>query len=124
MQTIERDSFFIDGTWRAAESDRSYDVISPRSEERAGCFPVASREDIDGPVAAARKAFDEGPWPRLSPAERAEYSVASRQEARSVRTNWRRTSPSVDEYLQSRTISMDPGAVMPEEVTRGVRRGG
>ncbi|SER28137.1 aldehyde dehydrogenase family protein [Arthrobacter sp. OV608] len=73
MQTVERDSFFLDRTWRAAKSDRSYDVISPRSEERAGCFPAASREDIDDAVAAARKAFDEGPWPRISPAERAEY---------------------------------------------------
>lgn len=30
----------------------------------------------------------------------------------------------VDEYLRSRTISLHPDAVMPEEVTRGVRRGG
>ena len=30
----------------------------------------------------------------------------------------------VDEYLHSRTISMDPGTAMPEEVTRGVHRGG
>ena len=70
---IEHDSFFINGAWRAAKSDRSFDVISPRSEERVGRVPAASREDIDDAVAAARRAFDEGPWPRMSPAERAEY---------------------------------------------------
>ena len=70
---VEHDSFFIDGAWRAAKSDRTFDVISPRSEELVGRVPAASREDIDDAVAAARKAFDEGPWPRMSPAERAEY---------------------------------------------------
>lgn len=70
---IEHDSFFIDGAWRAAKSDRSFDVISPRSEELVGRVPAASREDIDEAVAAARRAFDEGPWPRMSPAERAGY---------------------------------------------------
>lgn len=70
---IEHDSFFIDGAWRAAKSDRSFDVISPRSEELVGRVPAASREDIDDAVAAARRAFDDGPWPRMSPAERADY---------------------------------------------------
>lgn len=70
---IEHTSFFIDGAWRAAQSDRSFDVISPRSEERIGRVPAASRADIDDAVAAARRAFDEGPWPQMSPRERAEY---------------------------------------------------
>lgn len=70
---IEYDSFFIDGTWSAAKSDRTFDVVSPRSEELIGRVPAASREDIDDAVAAARRAFDDGPWPRLSPGERAEY---------------------------------------------------
>ena len=72
MQPIDHTSFFIDGAWRAAKSDRSFDVISPRSEERVGRVPAASRADIDDAVAAARRAFDEGPWPRMSPGERAE----------------------------------------------------
>lgn len=69
----EHNSFFIDGAWRAAKSDRSFDVISPRSEKQVGRVAAASREDIDDAVAAARRAFDEGPWPRMSPSERAEY---------------------------------------------------
>lgn len=70
---IEHDSFFIDGAWRAAKSDRTFDVVSPRSEQLVGRVPAASQDDIDDAVAAARRAFDEGPWPRLTPAERAEY---------------------------------------------------
>lgn len=70
---IEYDSFYIDGAWRAAKSDKTFDVISPRSEQVVGRVPAASRDDIDDAVAAARRAFDEGPWPRLSPVERAEY---------------------------------------------------
>ena len=70
---VEHDSFFIDGAWRAAKSERTFDVISPRSEELVGRVPAASKEDIDDAVAAARRAFDEGPWPHMTPAERAEY---------------------------------------------------
>lgn len=73
MQTTDYNSFYIDGEWRLAKSDRTMDVVSPRSGERIGRVPAASRADIDDAVAAARKAFDEGPWPRMSPAERAEY---------------------------------------------------
>lgn len=73
MTTLDHSAFFIDGAWRAAESDACFDVISPRSEQRIGRVPAASRTDIDAAVAAARKAFDEGAWPRLTPAERAGY---------------------------------------------------
>ena len=79
-------AFFIDGAWRPAQSDDHFDIISPRSEERIGRVPAASTADIDAAVAAARRAFDEGEWPRLTPAERADYltrmadAIAKRQE--------------------------------------------
>jgi len=38
-----------------------------------GEWPEASREDVEGAIAAARKAFDTGPWPRMSGKERASY---------------------------------------------------
>ncbi|RZB14216.1 aldehyde dehydrogenase family protein [Streptomyces sp. F001] len=41
-------------------------MISPRSEQRIGRVPAASKEDIDSAVAAARHAFDAGEWPRLT----------------------------------------------------------
>ena len=73
MSTLDHEAFFIDGSWRQAEGADHFDVISPRSEQRIGRVPAASRADIDAAVAAARKAFDEGEWPRLTPAERADY---------------------------------------------------
>ena len=86
MATIDHQAFFIDGAWRAAQTDDRFDIISPRSEQVIGHVPAASRADIDAAVAAARKAFDQGEWPRLTPAERADYltrmadAVAKRQE--------------------------------------------
>ncbi len=38
-----------------------------------GEFPEASRADVEQAILAARKAFDEGPWPRMSGKERASY---------------------------------------------------
>ncbi|MFG2658617.1 aldehyde dehydrogenase [Streptomyces sp. NPDC048425] len=73
MTTIDHKAFFINGTWRAADGTDRFDVISPRSEQRIGSVPAASKEDIDAAVAAARHAFDEGEWPRLTPAERADH---------------------------------------------------
>jgi acyl-CoA reductase-like NAD-dependent aldehyde dehydrogenase len=47
-------------------------VISPATEEVVGHVPLAEDADVDRAVAAAREAFDQGPWPRKAPAERAE----------------------------------------------------
>jgi acyl-CoA reductase-like NAD-dependent aldehyde dehydrogenase len=47
-------------------------VISPHSEELIGETPQATQGDVDRAVAAARKAFDDGPWPRLAVSERME----------------------------------------------------
>jgi len=69
---IVHDSFFIGGRWVAPESDDSFEVISPITEEVYGRIPVAVPADIDRAVAAARHAFDEGEWPRMSVDERCE----------------------------------------------------
>ncbi|WP_425826491.1 aldehyde dehydrogenase [Streptomyces fractus] len=70
---IDHNAFFIDGAWRKATGTDHFDVISPRSEQRIGSVPAATRHDIDMAVDAARRAFDEGEWPRLTPVERADY---------------------------------------------------
>jgi len=65
------DQFFIDGAWVRASTKATLDLISPNSEE---CFlqvAEGKESDIDLAVSAARQAFDEGPWPRLTPFERA-----------------------------------------------------
>jgi acyl-CoA reductase-like NAD-dependent aldehyde dehydrogenase len=69
------DKVFIGGRWVAPSGSGTLDVISPITEERLASIPETTTADIDAAVAAARTAFDEGPWPRMSPAERAGYLV-------------------------------------------------
>src|SRR5690242_2705940 len=67
------DRFFIGGAWVEPSSDAAIDVIDSGTEELFFRVAEAQAADIDRAVAAARTAFDEGPWPSLSHAERAEY---------------------------------------------------
>ncbi len=64
------DTFFIGGEFVKPETDAIIDVVSPHTEQVIGQVPDASPADIDKAVAAARDAFDNGPWPRMSPEER------------------------------------------------------
>ncbi|GGQ41898.1 betaine-aldehyde dehydrogenase [Actinomadura coerulea] len=68
----EHDRLFIGGEWAAPAGTGVIDVVSPHTEEVIGRVPEGTEGDIDAAVAAARRAFDEGPWPRMTPAERAE----------------------------------------------------
>ncbi len=72
LRTRTYDSIFAGGRFVAAQSGRRADVISPRTEEVIGQVPLAGAADVDRAVAAARTAFDDGEWPRWSPAERAD----------------------------------------------------
>ncbi len=65
------DRLFIGGEWVSPAGTGTIDVINPTTEEVMGRVPDATTADIDRAVAAARTAFDEGPWPRMTPAERA-----------------------------------------------------
>jgi aldehyde dehydrogenase (NAD+) len=65
-------AFFIDGSMRAPCSTERVDVIHPANEEVVGSVPMSTPEDMAAAIAAARRAFDEGPWPHTPPDERAE----------------------------------------------------
>ena len=67
------DKLFIDGAWVAPQSGRQITVLAPATEEVFLTVAEADVADIDRAVAAARKAFDDGPWPRLTHAQRAGY---------------------------------------------------
>jgi aldehyde dehydrogenase (NAD+) len=69
---LEFDRLFIGGDWVAPVDSDVLVVHSPATGEVVGRVPRASAGDVDAAVAAARKAFDEGPWPRMSMVERAE----------------------------------------------------
>lgn len=68
-----RTRFFIDGRWREPTGTERFDLISPVTEEVTLSVPAGAAHDIDLAIAAARHAFDQGPWPRLTPSERAHY---------------------------------------------------
>jgi aldehyde dehydrogenase (NAD+) len=70
--SLDRSTFFIDGDWAAPASGDTIEVVSPHTEQVVATVPEGSNADIDAAVAAARRAFDHGPWPRLSPEERIE----------------------------------------------------
>ncbi|ATQ29761.1 aldehyde dehydrogenase [Rhodococcus ruber Chol-4] len=75
IQLKSYDKLFIGGSWVEPSSDAVIEVISPINGEVIATVPEAREADMDRAVAAARKAFDEGPWPRMTPAERAEILV-------------------------------------------------
>lgn len=61
----------IGANWADPSSDSAIDVINPADETAIGRIADAAAEDVDRAVMAARKAFDEGPWPHMKPGERA-----------------------------------------------------
>ncbi|MBK6737923.1 MAG: aldehyde dehydrogenase family protein [Haliea sp.] len=55
---------YIDGVIRQAEGDKTYPNISPWTGAPVGRAADASAADVDAAIAAARRAFDQGDWPR------------------------------------------------------------
>ncbi|MGX1675524.1 aldehyde dehydrogenase family protein [Streptomyces sp. NPDC055400] len=62
---------YIDGKWSEGSGDTALAVINPATGAQLADVPQATVADIDDAVLAARRAFDEGPWGRTTPAERA-----------------------------------------------------
>ncbi|MCZ7526537.1 MAG: aldehyde dehydrogenase family protein [Acidimicrobiia bacterium] len=61
----------MDGEWTSDGAVGSLEVIDPATEDRIGTVPEASTKTAVTAIEAARRAFDEGPWPWMKPAERA-----------------------------------------------------
>ena len=74
------DRFYIGGEWVQPSSNSMIDVIDSASEELYFSIAEAQAADMDRAIAAAKQAFDEGPWPRMSHAERAGYMRALSKE--------------------------------------------
>lgn len=71
---------FIGGAWVEPASDDKLSIVSPSTEQVIATVPSASAADVDAAVAFARRAFDEGPWPKMTAAERAGYLSRIRDE--------------------------------------------
>src|ERR1700753_2951289 len=67
----EYDKLFIGGKWTEPSTSEVIEVHCPATGEYVGKVPMAAAADVDAAVAAARAAFDSGPWPSTPPKERA-----------------------------------------------------
>src|SRR5580692_8511888 len=61
---------FIDGQYVDAIGGKTFDAVNPATGEVIARVAEADYGDVDLAVRAARRAFDEGPWPRMAVAER------------------------------------------------------
>lgn len=67
------DKMFIGGQWVEPSTSRKIPIVNPATGVKDTEVAEAMEADIDRAVAAARRAFDSGPWPRMTPVERAGY---------------------------------------------------
>jgi len=61
----------IGGEWLDAKSGKTFEVFNPADGQVIAHVAAGDKEDIALAVAAARKAFDNGPWTKMTPAQRA-----------------------------------------------------
>ncbi|MGA9674428.1 MAG: aldehyde dehydrogenase [Mycobacterium sp.] len=64
------EKLFIGGSWVSPDTGDTFEVISPHTEAPIALVAAAGPADVDAAVTSARTAFDDGPWPRLDPADR------------------------------------------------------
>src|ERR1700744_5551671 len=67
---VDTYQLYIDGRWVEPQGGR-YDDIDPATEQTIATAPDASVAQVGEAIAAARRAFDEGPWGRMTSNDRA-----------------------------------------------------
>jgi betaine-aldehyde dehydrogenase len=79
-------NMWVNGEWVAARSDKARKIVNPADQSVLAEVSDASAEDVCTAVAAARRAFDEGPWTKLAGRERGSmlYRVAEAIRARAA----------------------------------------
>ena len=70
-----RDTIFVGGKWTKPNSTKKLEVISAFTEQPIATVPLGDAADVDAAVAATRKAFDTGLWPKMSVQERVAGAV-------------------------------------------------
>ena len=90
------DRLFIGGEWVSPSSTATILVTDSASEQPYLRVPEAQVDDVHAAVGAARRAFDDGPWPQLSHVERAGYlraiAAGLRERAGDLADAWTRQS--------------------------------
>ena len=95
--TARRPQLYVGGAWVDASGDETVSVVNPATEEVIVEVPQGTVADVEAAIGAARRAFDEGPWPRMTPRERVRHArplrrnrgVASRRPRRPDRRRGR-----------------------------------
>jgi acyl-CoA reductase-like NAD-dependent aldehyde dehydrogenase len=64
------DQLFINGEWTDAQDGGTFETLNPATGEVLATVAEARAEDVSAAAAAARAAFDAGPWPRMDAADR------------------------------------------------------
>src|ERR1700759_1430693 len=67
---VKDQPLFIGGKWQDSVSGKTFPTTNPATGEVICQVAEGDKADVDLAVKAARKAFEEGPWPRMSAAER------------------------------------------------------
>ncbi|MFI2478574.1 aldehyde dehydrogenase family protein [Nocardia xishanensis] len=131
------DQQFIGGEWRESASDDLVQIVMPSTGRVIAEASAPSPTDADAAVVAARAAFDEGPWPRMSPTDRAEICArwADELEARLDTLNRAWTFESgyprahgeainnrLAKKLWRRAIDLAPGLVWEEKRAQSASR--
>src|ERR1700684_2649715 len=63
----------IGGKWVAAKSGKTFETINPANEEVLALAAEGDKADVDEAVKVARKAYEEGKWPKMGPHQRTRY---------------------------------------------------
>ncbi len=94
-KTIDDTNFaklYIGGKWVKPSTDRTLSVVSPVTEEVVYQVAEADIDDVNAAIESARQAFEDGPWPQMSPLERAkvleDYAKALRARSEDFATSW------------------------------------
>ncbi|HLE55827.1 MAG TPA: aldehyde dehydrogenase family protein, partial [Rhodothermia bacterium] len=66
---------FINNQFVPSVDGKAFDTLNPTTNQPITQVASGAAEDVDRAVKSARKAFDEGPWPRMAAEERSKYLV-------------------------------------------------
>jgi len=104
------DKFLIDGEWVTPSSSTTVELIDSSTGLPWASVAAAQEVDMSRAIGAARSAFDRGPWPRLSPEERAGYLRRIAEELRKRESDVGQIWPRESGVLQSTATAMAAGA--------------
>jgi acyl-CoA reductase-like NAD-dependent aldehyde dehydrogenase len=68
----------IGGKWVPSKSGKTFETINPANEEVLALIAEGDKADVDEAVKAARKAYEDGKWGKITPHQRARWQGSGR----------------------------------------------